>query len=215
MTHTLDLFDTTVDATSMTPQNVFTSALIFAAVVIFICVMLSGAVALYRDYQDSHRSGDAKEPSIVPHVLIALMGLTVFTIPTVVMADIQTYSAEPTKRFFLKPPAQSRVEPANPTKSLAALTHDDFMRSIDEHKDILNDLGLDKKCNLLKSTADDPDEVSVLCGGYSLDEVETQSATLYPRLRTSADRAFYDAWSIDPHNVDVHASIYIREKAKE
>lgn len=75
MTHTLDLFDTTVDTTSMTPQDVFTSVLIFAAVVILICVILSGAVALYRDHQDSHRSGDAREPSIAPHVIIALAGL--------------------------------------------------------------------------------------------------------------------------------------------
>lgn len=59
MIHTLDLFDTTIDATSMTPQDILTSILIFAAVVILICVMLSGAVALYRDHQDSHRSGDA------------------------------------------------------------------------------------------------------------------------------------------------------------
>lgn len=214
MIHTLDLFDTTIDATSMTPQDILTSILIFAAVVILICVMLSGAVALYRDHQDSHRSGDAREPSIAPHVIIALAGLISFIIPTVVMSDAQTYSAEPTKRLFLKPPAQSRVEPADPAKSLTALTHDDFMRNIDKHKDVLNDFGLDKKCNLLKSTTDDPDEVSVLCGGYSLNEVETHSATLYPRLRTSADRALYDAWSIDPHNVDVHAEIYIREKAE-
>ena len=130
------------------------------------------------------------------------------------MSDAQLYSTEPTKRLFLKPPAQSRVEPTNPTKSLTALTHDDFMRNIDKHEDVLDDLGLDKKCNLIKSTADDPDEVSVLCGGYSLDEVETNSATLYPRLHTSADRALYDAWSIDPHNVDVHANIYIREKTE-
>lgn len=79
---------------------------------------------------------------------------------------------------------------------------------------VWDDLGLEKKCNLIKSTADNPDQVSVLCGGYSLDEVDTQFATLYPRLHTSADMAFYDAWSIDPHNVDVHAEIYIREKAE-
>ena len=193
MTHTLDLFDTTIDATSMTPQDVFTSVIIFAVIVIIICILLSGAVALYRDHQDSHRSGDAKEPSIAPHVIIALAGLISFIIPTVVMSDAQTYSTEPTKRLFLKPSAQSRAEPTDPTKSLTALTHDDCMRNIDKHKDVLNDFGLDKKCNLLKSAADNPDTVSVLCGGYSLDEVETQSATLYPRLHTSADRALYDA----------------------
>lgn len=50
MTHTLDLFDTTIDATSMTPQDVFTSVIIFAVIVIIICILLSGAVALYRDH---------------------------------------------------------------------------------------------------------------------------------------------------------------------
>lgn len=135
-------------------------------------------------------------------------------VPTLVMSNAQTYSVEPTKRLFLKPPAQNRVEPADPTQSLVALTHDDFMRSIDEHKDLLNDLGLDKKCNLIKSTADDPDRISVLCGGYSLDEVETHNAVLRPQLHTSADRALYDAWSIDPHNVDVYAGIFIREKTE-
>lgn len=214
MIHTLELFDTTVDVTSMTPQSVITSVLIFAAVVILICFLLSGAVSLYQDHQDSHRGGDTREPSIAPHVIIALAGLVLFAIPVWFMSDAQTYSTEPTKRLFLKPPAQSRVEPADPMKSLVALTHDDFIRTIDEHKDILNDLGLDKKCNLIKSTANDPNKVSVLCGGYSLDEVETQSAVLRPQLRTSADRAFYDAWSIDPYNVDVYAGIFIREKTE-
>lgn len=214
MIHKLELFNTTVDATSMTPQDVITSGLIFAAVVIIICFLLSGAISLYQDYQDSHRGGDAREPSLVPHIIIALAGLVLFLVPTLVMSNAQTYSVEPTKRLFLKPPAQNRVEPADPTQSLVALTHDDFMRSIDEHKDLLNDLGLDKKCNLIKSTADDPDRISVLCGGYSLDEVETHNAVLRPQLRTSADRAFYDAWSIDPHNVDVHAGIFIREKTE-
>lgn len=214
MTHTLDLFDTTVDITTMTPKDVFTSVLIFLVVVVLVCILLSGAVSVYQDYQDYRRGDDAREPSLVPHVIIALAGLALFAIPVWFMADAQTYSVEPTKRLFLKPPAQSRVEPTDPTKSLVALTHDDFMRSIDEHKDLLNDLGLDKKCNLIKSTADDPDRVSVLCGGYSLDEVETHNALLRPQLRTSADRAFYDAWEIDPHNVDVYAGIFIREKTE-
>lgn len=214
MIHTLELFNTTVNATSMTPQDVSTSVLIFAAVLIIICFLLSGAVSLYQEYQDSHRSGDAREPSLVPHIIIALAGLVLFLVPTLVMSDAQTYSAEPTKRLFLKPPAQSRVEPADPTKSLVALTHDDFMRNIDKHKDVLNDLGLDKKCNLIKNTADDPDRISVLCGGYSLNEVETHNAVLRPQLRTSADRALYDAWEIDPHNVDVYAGIFIREKTE-
>ena len=141
MTHTLDLFDTTVDATSMTPQDVITSVIIFAVIIIIICILLSGAIFSYQDHQDSHRSGDAREPNIAPHVIIALAGLIAFIIPTVVMSDAQTYSADPTKRLFLKPPAQSRVEPTDPTKSLVALTHDDFMRNIDKHKDVLDDLG--------------------------------------------------------------------------
>lgn len=214
MTHTLDLFDTTVDATSMAPKDVFGSVLIFLAVVALMCILLNGAVSLYQDYQDSHRSGDAREPSLVPHVIITIAGLVLFAVPVWFMADAQTYSTEPTKRLFLKPPAQSRVEPTDPTKSLTALTHDNFVQNIDKHKDLLNDLGLDKKCNLIKSTADNPDTISVLCGGYSLDEVETHNAVLRPQLRTSADRAFYDAWSINPHNVDVYAGIFIREKTE-
>lgn len=211
MTHTLDLFDTTIDATSMTPKDVISSVLIFLAVVVLVCILLSAVVSSLQDRDDTK---EQIEQSLVPHIIIALAGLILFTIPTLFMSDAQTYSAEPTKRLFLKPPAQSRIEPADPTKSLVALTHDDFMRSIDEHKDLLNDLGLDKKCNLIKSTAGDPDKISVLCGGYSLDEIETHSALLRPKLRTSADRAFYDAWSIDPHNVDVYAGIFIREKTE-
>ena len=212
MLHTLDLFDTTVDTTAMTPRSVITSLLIFAAVVILVCILLSAMVSFLQD-RDSTK--EQIEQSLVPHVIIALAGLVLFATPVWFMSDAQTYSAEPTKRLFLKPPAQSRVEPADPTKSLVALTHNDFMQSIDAHKDVLNDLGLDKKCNLLKSTANDSNKISVLCGGYSLDEVETHNALLRPQLRTSADRALYDAWSIDPHNVDVHAGISIREKAKE
>ena len=207
MIHTLELFNTTVDATSMTPQDVITSALILAAVIILIGFLLNAVIALQQ-------GDNAEEKSLVRHVIIFLTGITLFVIPTVVMSDAQTYSVQPTKRLFLKPPAQSRIEPADPTKSLVALTHDDFMHSIDKHKDLLNDLGLDKKCNLIKSTADDPDAISVLCGGYSLNEVETNSALLRPQLRTSADRALYDAWSIDPYNVDVHAEIFIREKTE-
>lgn len=212
MTHTLDLFDTTVDATSMTPKDVFTSALIFLAVVIFVCILLSAVVSFYQDRDDTK---EQIEHSLIPHIIIALAGLVLFATPTWFMSDAQTYSVEPTKRLFLKPPAQNHIEPTDPTKSLVALTHDDFVQNIDKHKDLLNDLGLDKKCNLIKSTADDPDKISVLCGGYSLDEVETHSALLRPQLRTSADRALYDAWSIDPHNVDVHAGISIREKAEK
>ena len=207
MIHTLELFNTTVDATSMTPQDVITSALIFAAVIILIGFLLNAIIAL-------HQGDNTEEKSLVRHVIIFLTGITLFVIPTVVMSDAQTYSAEPTKRLFLKPPAQSRIESADPTKSLVALTHDDFVQNIDKHKDLLNDLGLDKKCNLIKSTADDPDAISVLCGGYSLDDVETPNALLRPQLRTSADRAFYDAWSIDPYNVDVYAGIFIREKTE-
>lgn len=211
MTHTLDLFDTTIDATSMTPKDVISSVLIFLAVVILICILLSTVVSSLQDRDDTK---EQIEHSLIPHIIIALAGLVIFTIPTLFMSDAQTYSAKPTKRLFLKPPAQSRVEPADPTKSLVALTHDDFVQNIDKHKDLLNDLGLDKKCNLIKSTADDPDKISVLCGGYSLDDVETPNALLRPQLRTSADRAFYDAWSIDPHNVDVYAGIFIREKTE-
>ena len=211
MIHTLDLFDTTVDATTMTPKDVFTSVLIFLAVVILICILLSAVVSFYQNRDDTK---EQIEQSLVPHIIIALAGLALFAVPVWFMSDAQTYSTEPTKRLFLKPPAQSRVEPTDPTKSLTALTHDDFMRSIDEHKDLLNDLGLDKKCNLIKSTANDPDRVSVLCGGYSLDDVETPNALLRPQLRTSADRAFYDAWSINPHNVDVYAGVFIREKTE-
>ena len=211
MIHTLDLFDTTVDATSMTPKDVFTSVLIFLAVVVLVCILLSAVVSFL---QDRNSTKEQIKQSIVPHVIIALAGLALFAIPVWFMADAQTYSAEPTKRLFLKPPTQSHVEPTDPTKSLVALTHDNFVQNINKHKDLLNDLGLDKKCNLIKSTADDPDRISVLCGGYSLDEVETHNAVLRPQLRTSADRALYDAWSIDPHNVDVHAEIFIREKTE-
>lgn len=211
MIHTLDLFDTTVDVTSMTPKDVISSVLIFLAVVVLVCILLSAVVSFYQDRDDTKKQ---IEHSLIPHIIIALAGLVLFATPTWIMSDAQTYSVQPTKRLFLKPPAQSRMEPTDPTKSLVALTHDDFVQNIDKHKDLLNDLGLDKKCNLIKNTADDPDKISVLCGGYSLDEVETHNAVLRPQLRTSADRAFYDAWSIDPHNVDVHAGIFIREKTE-
>ena len=87
--------------------------------------------------------------------------------------------------------------------------HDDFQKAVD--KDALKELGLDSECRSQRDITSSPKSLSVLCGGYSLEPVVTDNATLTPRVKTSADLVGWP-WSIDPHTVEVTGSIEISKK---
>ena len=95
---------------------------------------------------------------------------------------------------------------------MVAAVHDQFQDELDNRDEALKDMGLDKECHHQASLEGNSRHgLSVLCGGYSLDPVITDKATLTPVIETSADDVWFP-WFNNPHNVEVTASIEIDKK---
>lgn len=84
--------------------------------------------------------------------------------------------------------------------SLIASTHDDFAAAIKDSDSPFVD-GLDSACDALKEDTDNPDNLSVLCGGYNDSGVETETSYLKPYIETVNNS--------DPNNVEVRGKIFV------
>ena len=125
---------------------------------------------------------------------------------------LSTYGTNPLLRMVSTPAHADEDNPGPDNKTVVAATHDQFQDELDTRHEGLEDLGLDKECHHQASLeGNSHDGLSVLCGGYSLEPVVTDKATITPVIKTSADEVWFP-WFNDPHDVEVTASIEIDKK---
>lgn len=129
-----------------------------------------------------------------------------------IAVDDSSYSENPLRRTISAPAHVDEDRPGSDNNTVVAAIHDQVQDELNNRREGFKDLGLDKTCRTQSSLAGSSrDTLSVLCGGYSLDPVVTDKATITPVVETSADQVWWP-WSIDPHNVEVTVSIQIDKK---
>ena len=209
--HTIELFTTTVDAVGM-DTDISGTAMVALIIPVLWCTLLF-LVCVYLALREKTASTARK----------AVIALGIVAIPALwtpyVMADFE-YSEDAIHRMIKVPSLDSsssfrlteRSAPPGPeNKTVVAAVHDEFQDELGQHRGTLDKMGLSEQCDILRELNKDPNAVSVLCGGYLVEPVIARGMELTPVIKTSADQVWW-AWSIDPHNVEVTASIKIDKK---
>ena len=148
---------------------------------------------------------ESRDNAMFAAVCIAVVALIYWP----VVVDDSSYSANPMRRLISMPVHVDEKHPGSGNNTVVAAIHDQVQDELGNRHAGFKDLGLDKTCRTQSSLAGSSrDTLSVLCGGYSLDPVVTDKATLTPTVETSADKVWWP-WSIDPHNVEVTVSVEI------
>lgn len=203
---TIELLRTTIDAVGLdsefTDDSTATMFFMLGVVPAFIFLALVlGVVGNAIDKKWDEARGYAK--------LAPVVGAVVALIYFPLVLDSSAYSANPMRRLISMPVHVDEKHPGSDNNTVVAAIHDQVQDELDTRRMGFKDLGLDKECRTQASLAGDSrGGLSVLCGGYSLDPVTTDKATLTPTIKTSADQVWWP-WSIDPHNVEVTASVEI------
>lgn len=144
--------------------------------------------------------------------LAAVFAAVVAVIYFPLMLDDSSYSANPLRRTISMPVHVNEEHPNSDNNTVVAAIHDQVQDELDKRREGFKQLGVDKECAVQASLAGNSrDGLSMLCGGYSLDPVVTDKATLTPTVETSADKAWWP-WSIDARAVEVTARIVIDKK---
>ena len=205
---TIELFTTTVDAVGM-GTDISGPAMIALMIPVLWCTLLF-LVCVYLALREKTASTARK----------AVIALGIVVVPALwtpyVVADFE-YSEDVLHRM-VKVPAldahssfsihRSEVTPGPENKTVVAAVHDKFQDELDQHRDTLDKMGLSDQCEILRDLNKDPNDMSVLCGGYLVEPVVARGMEVTPVIETSADHV-WRPWSIDPHNVEVTASIKI------
>ncbi|PZO97746.1 MAG: hypothetical protein DI609_12425 [Corynebacterium urealyticum] len=205
---TIELFTTTVDAVGMDTD--ISGPAIALLIPVLWCTLLF-LVCAYLELIE-------KTASTARKVVLALGIVVVPALWTpYVVADFG-YSKDALHRMVKVPAHDAHssfrlTERAAPTpgpenKTVVAAVHDKFQDELDQHRDTLDKMGLGEQCEILRELNEDPNAVSVLCGGYLVKPVIARGMELTPVVNTSADQAWWP-WSVDPHNVEVTARIEI------
>ena len=206
MTTTVELLRTTIDAVGLDSSFADDSTVsLFFMLGVFPCfILLILVVGALVDATLGNRSQarDSAKKVAVAAVVVALIYW-----PLVV--DDSSYSANPLRRMVSAPAHVDEDRPGSDNNTVVAAIHDQVQDELGNRRAGFKDLGLDKTCRTQVSLAGSShDALSVLCGGYSLDPVVTDKATVTPTVETSADQVWWP-WSIDPHNVEVTVSVEI------
>lgn len=204
---TIELFRTTIDAVGLDSRFTedSTASMGFMLGVLPILILLACVigvlVALVSEKREDVRSyGKLGAICVVATVLIYC---------PMVIDDSSSYNENPLRRTISMPVHADENNPGSDNNTVVAKIHEQFMGELDQRSNGLDELGLDKECRTQFSLAGGSDDaVSVLCGGYSLDSVTTDKATITPIIETSADKVWWP-WAIDPHAVEVTARIDI------
>ena len=198
---TVELFTTTVDAVGMDTE--FTSGVYVLVLGLGIPTLLFLLLDV-SDVVQGQKEGWKYENT---WQLWAGTGLVLLAcIGPLLVDDFSSYSEHTIRRVSVVPKHVEKHTPSPEDRTVVAAVHDYFQKSVD--RDAFKELGLDKECHIQRDLTSSPESLSVLCGGYSLDPVIADNATVTPVIKTSADRAWWP-WSVDPHNVEVTASIEI------
>lgn len=205
---TIELFTTTVDAVGM-GTDISGPAMIALMIPVLWCTLLF-LVCVYLALREKTASTARK----------AVIALGIVVVPALwtpyVVADFD-YSEDALHRMIKVPALDSsssfrlteRTAPPGPeNKTVVAAVHDQFQDELDQHHDTLDKMGLSEQCDILRDLNKDPNDMSVLCGGYLVEPVIARGMEVTPVIETSADHVWWP-WSIDPHNVEVTASIKI------
>ena len=205
-TTTVELLRTNIDAVGLdsefTDDSTATIFFMLGVVPFFIFLALVLGVVghtIGKNWEEAR--GYAK---LAP-VFAAVVALIYFPL----VLDSSAYSANPMRRLISMPVHVDEDHPGSGNNTVVATIHDQVQDELDTRRVGFKDLGVDKECAVQASLAGNSrDGLSILCGGYSLDPVTTDKATLTPVVKTSADQAWWP-WSIDPHNVEVTVSVEI------
>ena len=208
----IELFTTTVDAVGM-DTDISGPAMIALLIPVLWCTLLFLVCAYLALIE--------KTSSAVCKVVLALGIVVVPALWTPYAVADFDYS-EDTLHRMVKVPARDAhssfrlTEREAPTpgpenKTVVAAVHDKFQDELDQHRDTLDKMGLSEQCDILRELNEDPNAVSVLCGGYLAEPVIARGMELTPVVKTSADQAWWP-WSIDARAVEVTARIEIDKK---
>lgn len=204
---TIELFRTTIDAVGLdsgfTEDSTASMGFMLGVVPILIllaCVIGLLVCAAAEKWEDARGYGKLGAVCVVAAVLLYCPAL---------VDDSSSYSENPLRRTISMPVHADEDNPGADNNTVVAKIHEQFMDELDQRSDGLDELGLDKECRTQSSLAGGSDDaLPVLCGGYSLDSVTTDRATITPIIETSADKVWWP-WSIDPHAVEVSARLDI------
>lgn len=195
---TVDLFSTAVDATGI-PAAV--DALAFAAIVGIGCT-IPVAASILLDFTSKISEETADKIAV-------WLAIATLAVPIVAFSPWHSnygqlfwnmWSTTPIVAVDSDADTDLRDEP-----SLMASTRTDFAHAIQDSDSPFIE-GLDAACDSLKKTADNPDNLSVLCGGYSADSVNTQTSRLVPHIET-LDKS-------DPSQVEIRGEIRVYNRSK-
>lgn len=207
---TIELLRTTINAEGLdsefTDDSTATMFFMLGVVPFFILLALVvGAVGhvISKDWVQAR--GSAK--------LAAVFAAVVAVIYFPLVLDDSSYNANPLRRTISMPVHADEEHPGpDNNNTVVAAIHDQVQDELDNRREGFKQLGVDKECAVQASLAGNSrDGLSMLCGGYSLDPVVTDKATLTPTVETSADKAWWP-WSIDARAVEVTARIETAKK---
>lgn len=205
----IELLHTTIDAVGLdTGFNSGSIAMIpfMAGLIpslIFLAITCSALVGLVaRNWQEARHHGK----------YAAVLAVVVALVYWPLVVDSHIYSENPLRRLVSSPALVDEEHPGSDNNTVVAAIHDQVQDELDRRREGLADLGADKECRTqMELTGNSRDSLSVLCGGYSLDPVVTDKATLIPSVTTDADEPWWP-WSVDPHAVEVTVSIEVDKK---
>lgn len=206
---TVELLRTTINAVGLdsefTGDSTATMFFMLGVVPFFILLALSvGAVGRVISKDWVQARGFAK----IAAVFAAVVAVIYFPL----VLDDSSYNANPLRRTISMPVHADEEHPGSDNNTVVAAIHDHVQDELDNRREGFKQLGVDKECAVQASLAGNSrDGLSMLCGGYSLDPVVTDKATLTPTVETSADKVWWP-WSIDARAVEVTARIEIDKK---
>ena len=203
---TIELLRTTIDAvgldTSFADDSTMSLFFMLGVIPCFILLVLVAGVIghlVSREWSQARSYGKGA----------AVAAVAVAFIYWPLGVDDSSYSETPLRRMVSAPAHVDEDRPGSDNNTVVAAIHDQVQDELGNRRAGFKDLGLDKTCRTQVSLAGSShDALSVLCGGYSLDPVVTDKATVTPTVETSADQVWWP-WSIDPHNVEVTVSVEI------
>lgn len=203
---TIELLRTTIDAVGLdsgfTDDSTASMFFMLGAVPSLILVALIVGVVGHMIGKEWSQARDYARGSAVFAAVVALIYFPL-------VLDDSSYSANPLRRLISMPVHVDEKHPGSDNNTVVAAIHDQVQDELDTRREGFKELGVDKECAVQASLAGNSrDGLSMLCGGYSLDPVVTDKATLTPTIETSADKAWWP-WSIDARAVEVTARIEI------
>lgn len=206
ITTTVELLRTTIDAVGLDTSFADDSTMsLFFMLGVIPCFILLALIAGVIGHLVSREWSQAR--SYGKGAAVAAVAVAFIYWPLGV--DDSSYSENPLRRTISAPAHVDEGRPGSDNNTVVAAVHDQVQDELDNRREGFKDLGLDKTCRTQASLAGSSrDTLSVLCGGYSLDPVVTDKATITPIVETSADQVWWP-WSIDPHNVEVTVSVEI------